>query len=441
MVRGMKRVAPWTMLAVLVLVIVAPLAFAAATAQPAGATRSDKSPGAPIATALSTITGVAISPLLGTGAYGMYQWIKAEDGTRAKLPWYAQPSFWIPALLLVAACAAKDAFGATVPTGMKKPLDVLETIENKFSGLIAAGAVVPFAIDTMAKLFFDDAAKTVALAGGEAGVSGLAMVQLAAIDLTWLVNILTVPFGIAVFLLVWLASHAINVLILLSPWGAIDGALKAARTGLLGLVTISATMNPWIGAALSVVVIVISYLVAGWSFRLMVFGGVFCWEFVTRRCGRFVPSENMAEGNKMFAGASFASVPVRTYGRLRKAGVNAGADASGMAAGGAVKGTGEGEARLEFEYRPWLVGQPQVVALDLDPRDLAVGEGVLFSDVVDAEDRTLFSLPPRYRGHEAAVARAYALGGGVKPAGLRKAWGALREMLGGRALKKEPLAA
>ena len=54
-------------------------------------------------------------------------------------------------------------------------------------------------------------------------------------------------------------------------------------------------------------------------------------------------------------------------------------------------------------------------------------------------EHTLFSLPPRYRGHEAIVARAYLMGGGVRPAGLRKAWSALREMLGGRAVK--PVAA
>ncbi|HVU22581.1 MAG TPA: hypothetical protein VHE13_00545 [Opitutus sp.] len=47
------------------------------------------------------------------------------------------------------------------------------------------------------------------------------------------------------------------------------------------------------------------------------------------------------------------------------------------------------------------------------------------------EPATLFLLPPRYRGHEEAVARAYATGGDVKPAGLRKAWSMLRELFGG----------
>ena len=85
---------------------------------------------------------------------------------------------------------------------------------------------------------------------------------------------------------------------------------------------------------------------------------------------------------------------------------------------------------LEFVYRPWLFLAPKVAAVPAAPRALAVGEGLVFSNIVTDAGATLFSLPPRYRGHEATLARAYVMGGGVKPAGLRKAWGALRELLG-----------
>ena len=407
----MKRLAPWSLLLVTLLVIVVPLAFAAAAA-PAPA-KVDRSPAAPVATAISTVTGIAISPLLGTGAYGAYQWVTAKDAAaRGALPWYAQISFWLPALLIVGLCAAKDGLGAIVPPGWKKPLDVLETVENKFSGMVAAGAVVPFAVSTMTKMVFDGSA--VATAGGpELASSGVAAIHLASVDLSWLLNLLTVPFGVAVFVLVWLGSHAINVLILLSPWGAIDAALKAARTALLGLVTLSATIDPRVGAVLSLVVIVIAYFVAGWAFRLTVFGTVFSWDFFTRRRNRFTPGEN---DNRMFAGANCPGVPVRTYGRL-------------------VQRTQGG---LEFAYRPWLCLPPKVAPIPVDTKALAIGEGLFFSDIETDDGRTLFSLPPCYRGHEAVVARAYLMGGGVRPAGLRKAWSALRDMLGGRAIKEEP---
>lgn len=408
----MRRFAPWVLIVVTLFVIVAPFALAATAAStpaPASASAGDHSPFAPLAGAISTVTGIAISPLLGTGAYGAYQWMKAKDAAaRATLPWYAQATFWLPAILLVAACAAKDAFGAVIPPGFKKPLDVLETIENKATGLVAAGAVVPFTMSAMSKML------TGAHASADGGMisSGLAMLPLGTMDVSWLLNVLTVPFGIAMFAVVWMASHAINVLILLSPWGAIDAALKAARTGLLGLLTITATLNPWIGALLSVVVIVVAYFIAGWSFRLTLFGSIFCWDFITIRRARFKPREN---ANKVFSGGNLPQVPVRSYGRLVL----------------------QPDGTYTFVYRPWLVLAPRTAPVVVDRQQLAVGQGLFFSSVTYRETDTLFLLPPRYRGHEDAVASIYQMGGGVVPAGLRKAWSVFRELFGGTAARTQ----
>jgi hypothetical protein len=405
----MKRLAPLLLLALTATVILAPFAYAADSTQPAAAA-SDHSPGAPLAGAITTVTGMAISPLLGTGAYGAYQYFRAgTPEQKAALPWYAQWTFFVPALAVVGACAAKDAFGAVVPPGLKKPLDVLETVENKATGLVAAGAVVPFTMDAVSKMIVGS--KTAA-AGHAAATGGLAMIHLGAIDLSWLINILTIPFGIAMFALVWMASHAINVLILLSPWGAIDAALKTARTALLGLLTLSATINPWVGAALSLVVIVIAYLVAGWAFRLTVFGTVFCWDFFTVRRSRFQPQEN---DNWMFAGGNLPGVPVRTYGRL-------------------VLRT---EGQYEFNYHPWLWLPVKTAPVPVTREALAVGKGLFFSTITADKAGTLFLLPPRYRGHEDTVARAYLMGGGVRDAGLRKAWSLLKELFGGAAAKTQ----
>ena len=405
----MKRLAPLFLLAVTLAVIVAPFAFAASTAAPAAAT-SDRSPAAPLAAAVSTVTGIAISPLLGTGAYGAYQWVAAkDDAARAALPWYAQMKFWLPALLVVGACAAKDTLGAVVPPGLKKPLDVLELVENKATGLIAAGAVVPLTMNTVSKMIMGGGTGAT---GAAFPASGLAMIHMANLDLSWLLNVLTIPFGIAMFALVWMASHAINVLILLSPWGAIDAALKGARTALLGLLTLAATINPWVGAALSVVVIIVAYFVAGWAFRLTVFGTVFCWDFFTLRHTRFAPREN---DNGMFSGGNLPGVPVRTYGRL-------------------VQRTAGG---LEFVYHPWLWLPVKIAKVPVDNAALGVGKGLFFSSVFAEGAGTLFLLPPRYRGHEDTVARAYLMGGGVRPAGLRKAWSVLKELFAGTGAKTQ----
>ena len=395
----MKRLAPPLLIALSLALAVAPLALAAgAPTAPA----KDRSPAASVAMAVATVTGIAISPLLGTGAYGAWQWMRAEtEAEKAALPWYAHWSFFGPALLIVAACALKDSLGAAVPPGLKKPLDVLETIENKATGLVAAGAVVPFTMSALSKMVLGGGT---AAAGPALDAGGLAMLPVGAIDGSWLLNVATVPFGIAVFALVWMASHAINVLILLSPWGAIDAALKAARTALLGLLTLSATINPWLGAAFSLAVIVVAYFVAGWAFRLTVFGSVFCWEFVTGAKNKFAPKEN---DNTMFTGGDLPGVPVRTYGRL-------------------VQRT---SGAVEFYYRPWLVGREHHVDVPAARAQLAIGRGLFFSNVTGGNDATLFLLPPRYRGHEETLARAYLMSG-VREAGLRKAWSALKELFG-----------
>lgn len=406
----MTRLLPLFVLALTLSMIIAPFALAADAAKPTPAV-PDRSPGAPIAGAISTVTGMAISPLLGTGAYGAYQYFNATTPEqKAALPWFAHWAFFGPALLIVGACAAKDALGASVPPGLKKPFDVLETIENKATGLVAAGAVVPFMMAAVSKLLVGS--KTAGVEGAVLESSGMAMLQVGAIDFSWLLNLLTVPFAIAIFAVVWMASHAINVLILLSPWGAIDAALKGMRTGLLGLLALSATINPWLGAALSLLVIIVAWLVAGWAFRLTCFGSVFCWDFLTLRRTRFTPKEN---GNKLFAGGNFPGVPPRTYGRLAQ-----------RTAGG-----------IEFQYRPWLVMAERSALVPVDKSQLAVGKGLFFSSITANDRDTLFLLPPRYHGHEDTVARAYLMGGGVRDAGLRKAWGVMRELFGGSAAKTQ----
>jgi hypothetical protein len=404
-----RRPAVLVTITLLLALVLAPFAFGATAAKPAP-TAGGKSPAAPIAAAISTVTGIAISPLLGTAAYGAWQYFDAkDDAARATLPWFAQVKFWLPALLIVALCAAKDAFGAVVPPGLKKPLDVLETIENKVSGLVAAGAVVPFTMAAISKMVLGSDA-VISAAGFVP--SGLAMIQIGAIDFSWLLNLLTVPFGVAVFVVVWMASHAINVLILLSPWGAIDAGLKAARTALLGLLTVTSSINPWAGAALSLVVILVAWFASGWAFRLTHFGTVFCWEWFTRRRNRFVPKEN---DNGMFAGGSLPGVPPRTYGRLVR----------------------RAEGGLEFNYRPWLIASAKVAKLPAAEKELGVGRGLFFSGIAAPGQSTLLLLPPRYHGHEETVAHAYGLGAGVHEAGIRKAWSLLRELFGGGAAQTQ----
>jgi len=419
---SMKRIASLCLIFALLGSMATPLAAAttAAPAPTAAATTSstsnsttastDKSPASALSSTLTTLTGIAISPLLGTGVYGAYQYITAPDAAaRAKLPWFAQPRFFIPALLIVLACFCKDALGAILPPGWKKPLDVLETLENKASGLVAAGAVVPFTMDSLRGLI-GGGGGLFSAAGDSAHTAGLAMVHASAINFSYMLDLLTVPLGIALFAVVWMASHAINVLILLSPWGAIDAALKSARTALLGLLVVTAKLNPLYAAILSIVVIIIAWFVAGWSFRLMIFGTDFCWDIFTFRKHRFKVD---ARVNKLFSGARLPKVPTRTYGRLASEPEN---------------------GLFYFTYRPWLVLPAR--AREVKFTEPTVGKGLFFSTICDG-NKTMFTLPPRYRGHEEEVARAYGFTGGVKAAGILKGWSSLKELFTGSAAKAQ----
>ena len=142
------------------------------------------------------------------------------------------------------------------------------------------------------------------------------------------------------------------------------------------------------------------------------FGSLFCWEFVTGRKRRFAPAPNH---NIMFTGGNFPGAPVRTYGRLAQRADN----------------------MLEFTYRPWLVLAPRTVTLPVGAERLAVGRGLFLSSITANDTDTLFLLPPRYRGHEETLVATYRMGGGVRPAGLRRAWSALRELFAGSAAKTQ----
>ena len=344
---------------------------------------------------VAMITGVAISPLLGVGCVGAYQYCQATPEQRVHLPWFADPLFWVPALLIVLVCFVKDSAGSTVlPTALKKPLDAIETVEHKISGLVATGAFVPL----VASVFTAPAAHDGA---------ALASLGFATIDLHWLYNALMIPFAMAAFFVVFLASNAINILILISPFTTVDTALKLFRTGILASVVGTSFVNPWIGALWAVILILISYCIAGWSFRLSHFGLAFLWDFFTIRKSRFKPD---ATANKMFLGRKINKVPSRTYGKLAR----------------------NEKGELVLNYRPWLI-LPQRT-LVLPDGKYETGRGVFYSEILQVEGesaKTVILLPPRYLGHEEEVAKIYNLAG-TRDVGLRAAWAWFKSLFSGK---------
>jgi hypothetical protein len=76
----------------------------------------------------------------------------------------------------------------------------------------------------------------------------------------------------------------------------------------------------------------------------------------------------------------------------------------------------------------------RTLKLDLNHGNAAIGKGLLHPEVLrtDSGDSVdLLDLPPRYRGHEQAVAAALGIAS-VEDVGLMAAWNWLRGLLGFR---------
>ena len=358
---------------------------------------SPSTPGVEAAQAIATITGVAISPLLGVSAVGAWKYFKTPTEKRGKLPWYARPWFWVPGFFLVTLAFVKDTFGTALPSVLKKPFDLLELMENKISGLVAAGAFVPL-IAAIFQAGRDDHALL--------GDAGLAM-----INLTPLLNLVTVPLAVAAFVVVWMVSHVIHVLILISPFTTVDAALKAFRLFVLSTVATAAFVNPYVGAIWSLLILGICCFLVGWAFRLMVFGGVFAWDFGTSRRTRFrlEPASNW-----VFTARQIRQTPIRTFGKLSRG----------------------PQGELLLSYRPWLLLPRRV--LTLPAAKYAVGRGLIYSEIIPLGGepaRPVLTLPPRYRTHEEELSSIYLLGGvhdvGVVK-GFKAFWRWLKELFGFR---------
>ena len=172
-------------------------------------------PGVSLSQGVSEITGVAISPLLGVSFMGVWTYYRTEPHLRHRLPWYCHPGVWGTGLALILVCFLKDFLGTAAPPLVKKPLDFLELFENKLSALVACVGFVPLVALAMAQV-----SKLQPQAVGQLADSGLAVMPLASlIDFGVHTPWISIPVAIVAFGVVWLSSHAINVLIALSPFG------------------------------------------------------------------------------------------------------------------------------------------------------------------------------------------------------------------------------
>ncbi|MGE0638922.1 MAG: hypothetical protein AB7G12_03475 [Thermoanaerobaculia bacterium] len=390
-------------------VVVAALLFAVPVAAEARQVPTDEaqfSAGEELARTITVTTGVPISPLLGVSGLGAWRWYRTPEAARARLPWYAKPWFWGSGFFLVFLFAANTTIGGLIP-GLKKPMDFVEEHENKFSALLATPAVL-LEVKRILTLAAPD---LLSAAGLDLHASGLAFLTAPPAEV-WLQPLVTIGLAIlytACYFVVFIAFHAIQVLIALSPSAILDLFLRGFRLSLLGLLGFASWIHPYLGATLGFAILFVALLIAGWSFRLTVYGSVFSWEILTGQDGSADPAQGRLA---VFSQRGLKGVPVRSFGRLENNG-----------------------ARWFFSWRPWLVLPRR--SLPLPAGEAAVLKGVISPLLVRQgalRAQTLARFPPRYRGREVELAKRLdvreVLDGRIVR-GLKAAWKWLRETVFG----------
>lgn len=365
-----------TRLGVMLLLAIPLLAFAQAAPSAGIGLAESQSQGAEVAAQFAKATGVAITPLMGMSFLGATAWLRAPEEMRPKLPWYDQPYFWGTGLVLIGILW----FGHRLPV-IKRGFKFIKVWESKASAVVAIPAVGQSILAAVP----NSSIPTAWLSPGE-WLIGSAHAANDAVQVGQVVDTAGTALAAVICLVggafVWLMFHTVNVLVLVSPIGVVDWILKGARLGALGVLLLAIAISPWLGAFVSLLYVLLALVVAGWAFRLMVFGAVFTADFGLLRWRRQKVS---TDGIEAFTESGLAAVPVRTWGRIQN-------DAVGVV----------------FRYRPFLVLSAKEVRVD---GPLFIGKGLLSPLLVSGagaggEETTMARFPPRYRGHGAELVTA-----------------------------------
>lgn len=385
-------------------VVISPEARAA---EPAPLKTETFLPGVKLAEMVTELTGVAISPMLGVSSVGAWHYFRTPESQRAGLPWFCHPLAWGTGLSLLALCFLKDAFGTAAPPLVKKPLDAVELLENKASALIASASFVPFVAAQMAALLPTLGSPQTALAAPD-GSALLAQVPSPVLGFVSGSYLMALAVCLAAFAVVWLLSHVINVLILLSPFGFVDTALKLLRTSVLGGILLISVVHPVTGAVICGLLIFIAALFAPWAFRLSVFGSVMAGDALLSLFRKTEAPDRTVAG--FLTGGE--GLPVRSFGEVRL----------------------DEEKGILFASRFAFIGHERSVCLS-EPASATLHRGLLYLELTNSEcsDRKWsVILLPRHRHHIEEVKRLLAITcvqDGLMIRGLRGIWQWARSLI------------
>ncbi|MEY3027642.1 MAG: hypothetical protein RLZZ238_2539 [Planctomycetota bacterium] len=343
-----------------------------------------------VATGIAQITGLAISPLLVLCAIGWRDflvlggpdgWTGAAQGA-ADLPLHANLWLLVPCTLVLGLLLGKKFASPATPLPIRKVLDAAEYMEAKLSALVAAGVLLPTIIATMSAATgeAEPAVQAASLLGGLGAV-------------TW-----TAPLALVVYLSVWVTFHAVDALVVLSPFAIVDAVLVAMRTAILAVIGLAFLASPLLAFIVCLPIVVVSLLVAGWCVRLDLFALGVAGDLLLRRWRHARPE---AGPLRAFLASGGHGAPVRTMGHLEE--------------------TADG---VRFRYRPFFILPARTLAIRVERP--AIVRGVIWSNLADdARGDRIASLPPRYQTHHAAVCARF--GASARDGRLRRGLRGLRD--------------
>ncbi len=350
--------------------------------------------GQEISNAVSSVTSTSISPLLGVCIFGAYQYARTPESERARLPFFARPRVWVSLMILLALIFLKDTIGGSIPL-LKKPLDALEVlVVNKASLVLLA---IPFMFDQVLPLAglrsvtsLISLYEPVVYAEDASGWHTAGRIGMAT---------LLVTAGLFVTVVVWLIGHAIDVLVLLSPFPFVDVFFKGIRTAILLAILIPWFVDRRAGLIVALIVIAIAILLFAKALRLAILGSIFAWDLI--RLMVFGRHERPEAAHPIvgFTAGNIHGLPSQAFGTLERS-------PSGI---------------LEFRTRRLGFGPTRRVRLE-DAVDYEVGRGMLYPCITLPQGSGYalqFRLPPRYNGIEEWVQSSLGMSG-IRDIRLRK---------------------
>lgn len=327
-----------------------------------------------IAVAAATLTGEAVNPMFGVTARSIYVYYDTDEIMRQNLSWYYQPKFWVPMGLFILAMFFKGTVGEAAPF-LKKPLDAASDLVSKAGGLASLPIIVSMFAGQISEPVKDS------LVFLQHNFSGVAMAAEQVVNnseggsfLQTVSYIISAAIGSFIYIIIWLCFNTFEVLILVSPFPIVDAGLKTFRLTVMGAIAGITALNPWAGLAVSAVLALICFFIAGWSLRLSVFGLIYSTDIIFLRSRRTRVSEPRI---KVFSNHALRKkVPARTYGKLLLE-----------------------NGKLVFKYRPWLIMPLRTLELEKSPGKLEVGDGLFNAYIICPESEgydIFFRLPPKY---------------------------------------------